>query len=389
MLPDRVLFAKNSDRDPNEAQLLEWQPAAEHRAGSPLRCTWIRIPQAAHTHALLLSRPFWMWGAEIAANEHGLVIGNEAVFTRAPLASTGLTGMDLVRLGAERSASAEEALAVITNLLAEHGQGGGCGHEDRSFTYHNSFILADGRGAYVLETAGQEWTSERVEGARSISNGLTIEPFARRYKDRVRTRGARAAERRACSEAHAARAQSVDDMIEMLRDHGRGRIGPAYARVSGAMGAPCVHAGGLVVNSQTTSSWVAELRPGGAQHWVTATAAPCTSLFKPVALDEPLQLGKEPTDRFDEAALWWRHERFHRLAMRDPERSFPLFAEERDALEASWLASPPEPVRAFAEADRRLAEWTERVALASPADRRPAYTRRYWGRRAERAALPG
>jgi secernin len=381
---DRVLFAKNSDRDPNEAQLLDWQPRREHPPGSQLRCTWITIPQARTTHAVLLSRPFWMWGAEIGANEHGVVIGNEAVFTRQPYAASGLTGMDLLRLGLERGATAAQAVEVMTGMLSSHGQGGGCGHENRNFTYHNSFIIADTRGAFVLETAGQLWQAERITGAWSISNGLTL-PGMVGQGDWVKTRVSACRTRRARTLVAAERATDVGDLMCALRDHGDGSE-PHYHWLNGAMAAPCMHAGGLVAASQTTASWVAELRPGMVQHWVTGTAAPCAGLFKPVRVEDPLDLGAPPTDQADSGSLWWRHERLHRQVMRDPARLRPLFAAERDAVEARWRARPPEPSIAFAKGDRLLAEWTSRVEAVAGPDTRPRAVRRYWRVRDQQAA---
>jgi secernin len=383
----RVLFAKNSDRDPNEAQLLDWRPGARHQPGARVRCTWIDIPQAGETHAVLLSRPFWMFGAEIGANQHGVVIGNEAVFTREPYADTGLTGMDLLRLALERSATAAEAVETITRLLEIHGQGGGCGHEDRLFTYHNSFIVADPGGAFVLETAGRRWVTETVQGARTISNALSIEPFASRYATSLKTGVAAAHKRQACTERRARKAESPADMMALLRDHGGGGDSPAYSWVNGGMGAPCVHAGGILASSQTTASWVAELSALGVQHWVTGTAAPCTGLFKPVRVEEPLDLGPAPTDQADDGSLWWRHERLHRRVVADPAQLLPLYREQRDAVEKEWLADPPEPAHAFAEGKRLLEDWEDQVRRKAGDDTRPRFARRYWKKRDARAGL--
>ena len=102
-----TVFGKNSDREPNEAQHLAHIPAADHTPDSRVKCTYIDIPQVWHTFAVLLAKPFWMWGAEIGANEHGVVIGNEAVFTKVPYHKAGaLTGMDYLRLALERAQTA-------------------------------------------------------------------------------------------------------------------------------------------------------------------------------------------------------------------------------------------------------------------------------------------
>lgn len=374
---DRVLFAKNSDRDANEAQLLDWQPASEYRPGASVRCTWITIPQVEHTHAVMLSRPFWMFGAEMGFNEHGVTIGNEAVFTKAPAQAVGLLGMDLVRLGLERAMTAEQAVEVIIELLETHGQGGSCGFEDPDFTYDSSYIVADHRGAFVLETAGREHAVETVDrGVRSISNGLTIPGFAERHERWLEPAVACAVARQLRTTAIARSATTPRDMMRALRDHG-GRAEPRYRLINGSLGSPCMHGGGVAAASVSTGALVTELRAEGTRAWATGTSGTCTSIFKPVRVDAPIDLGS-PTGAADAKSLWWRHERFHRRVIKSPAEIRPMFEAERDEVEERWVSSPPEPAEAFAEADALLEGWTRRAAAAAAGDVRPIWARRYW-----------
>lgn len=369
---NEVWFAKNSDRDPNEAQRLDWLPAREHPEGTELRCTWRTIPQARRTHALVISRPFWMWGAEMGSNEYGVTIGNEAVFGKGKLEDTGLTGMDLVRLGLERAASAAEAVEVIVTLLREFGQGGRCGYSQPGFRYHNSFLVADPHQAFVLETLGRDSACERVAGVRAISNGLTLASLLPRA-DAIRGRVAQCRQRRARAEQLAAKATRIEQLAGVLRDHGEGNQQPVFSRLNGAMGAPCMHYGGLLAGSQTVASWIARLSPAGPQHWVTGTSAPCLGLFRPIDLQQPAPAGS-PQGQPDGASLWWRFETLHRHWLKTGQR--PDLA-TRDQLEAAAFQSPQAWPAHWQAADNWLSTQRQALDLNLPAQA-PGWLLRRW-----------
>jgi dipeptidase len=168
-----VLFAKNSDRPAGECQPLVQIPAQHHAPGARLRCQYIEIPQVAETARLIGSRPHWLWGCEHGLNEHGVAIGNHTVFSKDSLSGLGLIGMDLVRLGLERARGAAQAVDVISALVEQHGQGGS-GYADTDWPYHNSFLIADRREAYLLETSDRRWALRRVGDIGSASNHLGI-----------------------------------------------------------------------------------------------------------------------------------------------------------------------------------------------------------------------
>lgn len=231
----------------------------------------------------------------------------------------------------------------------------------------------------MLETAGRHWATEVVAGpGRAISNGLTIPGFAERYADPVRGRAAACRTRRARTEHAAGLAGGPADLFAALRDHGPD--GPSWSPVNGSLSAPCVHGGGVVTGSQTTASWVADLR-AEPRHWVTATSAPCLSIFKPIAVGPvpedptPSDPPAMPTNRFDPSYRWWRHELLHRAALRGLPAALARIAPERDAREAAWLADPPSTAEAFAAADALTARWTAELTTT---DSRPWWLRRQW-----------
>lgn len=276
-----TLFAKNSDRPPAERQFVEWSPP---RRDAGLRATYIEIePAAADTLGCLLSRPTWCWGAEHGVNEAGVAIGNEAIYTTLDPRSVppALIGMDLVRLGLERAASAADAVDTITTLLERYGQGGS-GH-DRSAghdrPYWSSFLVADPHGAFVVETSGSTWMAERVERTRAISNRTTIAAF-----DAVHRHPRQPVERlvdprlAASTRTLAGDADGVVDRAMLM----------AHLRSHDAAGEPgwsvCMHVPGV---EATTASMIAELRGDGGPHraWVL-TGHPCEQQYREVVVGD-------------------------------------------------------------------------------------------------------
>ncbi|WP_228126880.1 C69 family dipeptidase [Candidatus Viadribacter manganicus] len=334
----------------------------------------------------------------MGANEHGVVIGNEAMHALvAPSETPALTGMDILRLGLERAASAAEAVEVMTSLLEAHGQGGNCGHR-HEFFYQNGFLIADGREAFVLETVGRWWAVERVSGERALSNAYSIgrgyEQISRDLAQHARASGWLDSDHRfdfaaqflnperdevSFGRGRCARGGQIlaahkgkltpQAMMAVLRDHGEEGQARGWTPEQTKRRSICMHAAEGARRSQTTASWVSEWTPDGVVHWVTASAAPCLSIFKPIILGVAApDSGPAPTDKFYRRARWWRHELWHRAALCDYAEQAAKIAAERDGLGLKFatavrtaMSSTDQLKKAIAdcwrEADEAEARW--------------------------------
>jgi secernin len=259
-----TLFAKNSDRPPGEVQVIEWSPSRLD-IGS-VRVTHVEVrPWPMPTLRSLISRPAWCWGAEHGVNEAGVAIGNEAIYTRLDprTAPPALIGMDLVRLGLERGDSAESAVAVMIELLEHYGQGGS-GHEDRVKPYWSSFLVADPHDAWVIETSGTTWESERVRDVRAITNRTTISTFDHQHRHPRQPVEVTTDPRwRRSTSLLQRRPVTVPAMMAHLRNHDDGPW------------SVCMHVDDEGAEEVTTSSMVAALPAGGPPVVWGLTGSPC------------------------------------------------------------------------------------------------------------------
>lgn len=342
-----MLFAKNSDRDPNEAQILEVIPRQKHEEDA-VKLTYVEFPQVKETYAVILSRPWWIWGAEMGVNEFGLAIGNTAVFTKERIPEKGILGMDMIRLALERTKTSKEALHFMIDIIESYGQGGNGSYEHK-LLYSNSFIIADPKEAWVLETAGKHWVAKRIEDVYSISNALTIEndwdlasesverlakrpkfSFAKHFSDRFYTHFAHGRERKAFTYQKLKEREgeiTLEYMMEILRSHCFG----LYSPEKGSMRDICMHYGGLTRPSQTASSQISEL--GKDVHWFTGTSLPCLSIFKPISFEGGIPESEMPTNLYNPKNYWWRIEKFHRLFQTNYQKYIGEFSKERDELQ--------------------------------------------------------
>jgi secernin len=337
-----TLFGKNSDRDPDEVQNIKIYPRQRHKRGEKVKCTYLSIPQASETARIMLCQPFWMFGAEMGANEYGVAIGNEALFTREKPDTTGLTGMDLLRLALERSRTAKQALETIIELLEEYGQGGNCGYRQK-FLYMNSFLIADYREAYVLETVKSWWAWKQIRDFWSISNIISLEKdfdacspglienaikksyckseadfnFRKCYSDRIMTWGAKGAQRQVRSSEMLLQKKgtlATADFMTILRDHG-GRTDWAPDKSGGTI---CMHAADkLIRRSQSVCSMVAKLGKKAQFYYTTGAANPCMSPYYPVFFSGTVNPAGylDGGASYDAESFWWECEKLHRQAL--------------------------------------------------------------------------
>jgi secernin len=397
-----TVLGKNSDRPAGETQPLRWLDS--RRGSGPLRLAYVEVDNVTETIPHLGSSPYWCWGHEIGLNVHGVAIGNEALFTRdLALASAayrsgeelapGILGMELLRLGLERGETAGRAIEVMTDLVERYGQWGAgtVSHDRADAAYDNSYLIADPREVWALETSGRGWAAKKIDApAWSLSNEPTIrtdwtrcstglEEYARErgwWQQPGRLDFAEAftdpgtplqishirlqRSRQMLGDAVKAGPVTFDDVRAVLADHYEGTFldGPNFNAARPDFLTLCMHdhPSGFTWGN-TAASAIAVLPTQGCPYLWWAATTPCTSLYIPVTLGggvpEVLSRAGSHTattpnpeeaekDTYAESSYWWTFQRLLEtvagddLGTRYNDRQ-PVVRQRFDRLQAQWL----------------------------------------------------
>lgn len=357
----QVIFGKNSDRPQEEAQPLVMRRRKVHEGGEA-GAQFVNVPQARETFRHVGSRPFWCTGYEHGFNEHQVVIGNEALPTKLPVApESKLVGMELVRFGLERATSAAEGVEVITGLVSQFGQGK---FENSAGvrTYDNSYIIADPSEAYIVEAVGHDWAVRRIEDSGTISNVCTLGgaddrvsgsaqlnatsaglfsagssedfSFSGTFADIGASAGgiARQCRTETLMNRHAGRVDTPT-VMKILSDHSSGDdpTEPFVDDVSGQLSV-CLHRTEGEQRGVSAASLVADLCATGKRlpvYWC-GMYSPCMTLFLPTFIegDVPAALAIGDGVPSDDSP-WWK---FYRLT----QSGIAGGAERRTEIRAGW-----------------------------------------------------
>lgn len=354
----QTIFAKNSDRPRDECQPLVLRERVEHPRGATTRCQFVSLPEAGVTHRHVGSRPYWCWGYEHGFNEHQVVIGNEALFSKFEFSEPKLVGMELLRLGLERGRTAAEAVEAMTDAISRIGQGK-FSNPAGVRTYDNGFIVADPKEAYILETAGHHWAAKRIRGAIGISNVYSLEADwdslsseaeadAIRHgwwqpgEGRFNFAGAFTSVDRFSGSGFNRRARSCAvlrqrsggigprTMMAILSDHADGAGPEGFQTALNPGKGICMHStgAGADATSNTAASLVADLCADGSRlpvYWCSLYS-PCLGVFLPTFIEGELpQVLSVGAATPDQRSPWWLFHRLSAAVRRDPETRAGVF----------------------------------------------------------------
>ena len=352
-----AFFGKNSDREPGEPQFIQYVtvdtviPDEVEAAGEKPAYIADALPvlqsaldslrdEGRPTCAALISRPSWMWGAEMGVNEAGVAIGNEAVFSRRRSPGRPLLGMDILRLALHFSGNAADGARLIQDLVARWGQGGDGGWKHKT-EYSNSYLVQDRISAWLVETSGSRVRCRRADTPVGISNtydgaaGWDAWPALKRTDERpLFAIGARGRARNELKRPwlEGSRSMStVTDMFTLLRTHGG-----ANGSIRRGMGSICIHTGRFI-KSETTSSLVVHWHPDGPVAWATGSSWPCRSLYKPYVIGTGNPAITATDDHQTARLLRERRERIGTWANTRPRLFADTALHLRDDTEAEFL----------------------------------------------------